>query len=83
VLSANAPTGTSHVNFAVQTRLQELQNKLTDTERRAMLRERVRDANKQLGEAAKNANVQRYAIFHDAGYKKLLHTRGACPINQS
>ena len=63
--------GYAQTYFAVQTRKQELQDRLTEHERRALQRERVRDANRKLGTAAKNANVQRYAIFHDAGYKQL------------
>ena len=74
--------GAAQTYFTVQTRLQELQDKLTDAERRALLRERVRDANKKLMEAAKNANVQRYAVFHDTGYKKLYAGLGVREIKR-
>lgn len=57
--------------FAVQTRLKEIEDKLTEKERRIYLRQRVKDANKKLVAAAKDAGVQRYGIFHDAGYRGL------------
>ena len=57
--------------FAVQTRRQEIQDQLTDEQRRLLLRERVIDANKNLAGAAKSAGVIRYGIFQDAGYKGL------------
>ena len=57
--------------FAVQTRKQELlEQRMADT-KRVQLRERVRDANKHLGLAAKNSGVQEYALFQDAGYRGL------------
>jgi len=52
----------------VQTRKQEIQDQLTDAERRLQLRERVRNANKSLTSTAKRVGVQRYALFQNAGY---------------
>jgi len=72
--------GYAQAYFLVQARRQEQQDQLTDVERRALHRERVRDSNKKLGTAAKNANVQRYGIFHDAGYKKLYGGLGVKKI---
>jgi len=63
--------GTAQTYFAVQTRRQEVFDALTEEERRIQLRERVKDANRKLNSAAKGAGVQRYAIFHDAGYRGL------------
>ncbi len=57
--------------FAIQTRNQELSTQIADENRRLLLRDRVKDGNKKLGSAAKRAGVQRYAVFHDAGYQGL------------
>ena len=63
--------GMAQTYFAVQTRRQEVLDTLTEEERRIQLRQRVKDANRKLNSAAKGAGVQRYAIFHDAGYRGL------------
>jgi len=63
--------GIAQTYFAVQTRRQEVQDLLTDQERRIQLRERVRNANRSLSSAAKQSGVQNYAVFHDAGYRGL------------
>jgi DNA-damage-inducible protein D len=57
--------------FAVQTRRQELSEQFLDVEKRVALRARVRDANKHLRDAAYECGVQRWALFHDAGYRGL------------
>jgi len=57
--------------FAGQTRRQEVQDQLTEAERRMELRDRVKDANRALNSAAKSAGVQKYGVFHDAGYRGL------------
>ena len=59
--------GIAQTYFAVQTRRQEIQDKLTVDERRILLRQRVKDANISLTSTAKKIGVQKYAIFHDAG----------------
>lgn len=64
--------GTAQTYFAVQARRQEIFDKLIDRERRIQLRERVKKANIRLSSTAKQAGVQKYAIFHDAGYKRAL-----------
>lgn len=66
--------------FAVQTRRQEQHDALTAAERRRELRSRVKDANKGLNSAAKNAGVVKYAVFHDAGYKGLYGGIGKTEI---
>ena len=65
--------GIAQQYFAHKTRQQELQDQLPEKERRMMLRDRVKEANKSLGMAAKNAGVQGtgYALFHNAGYMGL------------
>jgi DNA-damage-inducible protein D len=68
--------------FAIQTHLQEQQNQLSTVERRRLMRERVKDANLGLNSAAKDAGVQRYAIFHDAGYKGLYGGLNVSEIKQ-
>lgn len=61
--------------FAVQTRRQELADDRfgRDIEKRLALRERVTEANILLGASAKDAGVQNYALFHDAGYRGLYN----------
>jgi len=66
--------------FAVQTHRQEQADRLIEIDRRKDLRGRVKDANKGLTSAAKNAGVQRFAIFHDAGYKALYGGIGKAEI---
>jgi DNA-damage-inducible protein D len=60
--------------FAVQARRQELQDSASMLDKRLVLRDRVTTAFKELGDAAKDAGVQNYAFFHDAGYRGLYKT---------
>src|SRR5712692_3393813 len=62
---------TAQTYFAVQTRRQELQDKLTDNERRIYLRKRIKNENRKLASAAKRAGVTRFPLFQDAGYRGL------------
>lgn len=75
---------TAQAYFAVQTRLQEIQQELPDIERRKLLRERVIQANKGLSSAAKEAGVRStmFGIFHDAGYKGLYGGHGLASIKK-
>ncbi|MCK4373580.1 MAG: DNA damage-inducible protein D, partial [candidate division Zixibacteria bacterium] len=57
--------------FAVQTRRQEIADQTQDVNKRIELRDRVRVANKHLGDAAKDAGVQTWGLFQDAGYRGL------------
>lgn len=68
--------------FAYQTRKQELTEKLTDEERRIMLREKVKDQNKKLVGAAQKAGVKRYPVFQDAGYRGLYGGKGLSEIKK-
>ena len=63
--------------FAIQTRNQEIQeqfSQLSEDEKRLLIRDDMRQHNKQLVDAAKDAGVEStldYAIFQDEGYKGL------------
>lgn len=59
--------------FVEKTYLQERAEVLTTEQRRVVLRDRVKDANKKLGETAQNCGVRSamFGVFHDAGYKGL------------
>jgi len=62
--------------FAVQTRIQEIQEAELDEERRLLLRAEIRRHNVQLADAAKNAGVVEpmdYAIFQNHGYMGLYN----------
>jgi DNA-damage-inducible protein D len=74
--------GYAQTYFAIQTHLQEQSDQLTSVERRQLMRERVRDANKGLNRVAQSAGVTRYAIFHDAGYKGLYGGLNVAEIKQ-
>ncbi len=65
--------------FTEQTYLQEQQNLLTESERRLVIRDRVKDANRKLSGAAKVSGVRNkmFGVFHDAGYKGLYGGLGA------
>jgi DNA-damage-inducible protein D len=65
--------GAAQTYFAVQTRRQELQhqNSFSSTEIRLQLREQIKTHIIDLNSTAKKAGVQRYALFHDAGYRGL------------
>ncbi len=76
--------------FAVQTRMQELTqldeyNRLaTEDERRLFLRNELKEHNKQLVDAAKDAGVETsldYAIFQNHGYMGLYGGMGAKEIH--
>lgn len=62
---------TAQSYFAYQTRRQELDDQLTEAQRRIALRERVKKSNKALQGAAFAVGVKRFGIFNDAGYRGL------------
>ena len=60
--------------FAIQTRIQELQNMdkvIKDNEKRLFIREEVKKNNKELFSTAKKAGVTNFGFFNDAGYVGL------------
>lgn len=59
--------------FAIAARTNELQQLARQQGQRVELRERVKDGNKSLNEAAANVGVRSkyFGVFHDAGYKGL------------
>jgi len=77
--------------FALQTRRQELNDaarlgKLSEDERRLMLRGELTEHNKSLTAAARGAGVATtldYAVFQDHGYKGLYGGLGAKDIHQT
>ena len=83
--SSKPEVATAQTYFAVQTHKQESQDLLTEEERRLLLRNRVKDANKKLGGAAQAAGVRgtMFGVFHDAGYKGLYGGRGKKAIKKA
>ncbi len=75
---------TAQAYFVEQTYRQEHQEALSDEERRVLLRERVKDANRKLGGAAKDAGVRSamFGVFQDAGYKGLYGEIGVREIKR-
>jgi DNA-damage-inducible protein D len=69
--SSKQEVATAQTYFAYQTRKQELDDQLTEAQRRIALRDRVRKGNKALAGAAIGAGVKRFGIFNDAGYRGL------------
>ena len=65
--SSKAEVGFAMSYFAAQTRRQEL----SDEQKRVELRLRIIENNQKLAGAAKQAGVQRYPLFQDAGYRGL------------
>src|ERR1035437_6811881 len=57
--------------FAVQTRRQEIFEKLSDSEKRIFVRGEVTNENKRLFKTAKGAGVSNFGLFNDAGYRGL------------
>ena len=70
--------------FTEQTYLQEQQSSLTEAERRLIVRNRVKDANRKLSGAAKVSGVRSkmFGVFHDAGYKGLYGGLGAEAVKE-
>jgi DNA-damage-inducible protein D len=57
--------------FAIQTRRQEVLEKLSEGEKRLFTRTEVSTHNKQLAQSAQKAGVKMFGVFNDAGYKGL------------
>lgn len=57
--------------FAIQTRKQEVHEQLIEDSKRVLLRDEMKEHNKNLAKAAKQAGVINYANFQDFGYMGL------------
>lgn len=57
--------------FTVQTRRQEILENLPDAEKRLFIRGEVSNENKKLFKTAKQAGVNNFGLFNDAGYRGL------------
>lgn len=80
--TAKLEVSTAQTYFAEQTHRQEIEQSLTDQQRRLLIRDRVKDANKKLFGAAKAAGVKRFGIFYDAGLKGLYGGLGRDDIKR-
>jgi DNA-damage-inducible protein D len=68
--------------FAGQTYKQELFDKLTETQKRLIVRDRVKDRNKELGGTAKDAGVSNWALFQEAGHQGLYGGLGTKKVKE-
>jgi len=57
--------------FAIQTRQQEIFQKLSASDKRLLIRGEVTEENKKLFSTAKRAGVTKFGSFNDAGYRGL------------
>lgn len=57
--------------FAIQARRQEIEDSLTEDEKRLATRDRVRESNTALNSTASRAGVKHFGFFHDAGYQGM------------
>lgn len=80
--SSKIQIATAQSYFAVQTRRQEQTDALEETEKRILLRDRVRSANRNLSGVARKAGVRDFGLFHDAGYRGLYGGLGLADIKR-
>ncbi len=65
------PIALAQTYFALQTRRQELHDRLPEEKKRLMIRQEVTNQNKKLAATAKKSGVTRFGTFNDAGYMGL------------
>ena len=65
------PIALAQTYFAIQARRQEIFEQLPSIEKRLFIRSEVSDHNKKLFKTAKQAGVNNFGLFNDAGYKGL------------
>lgn len=63
--------GHAQTYFAIQTRRQEIREELDSAKQRIELRDKMAEANKELGAAANDSGVQKWGVFQNAGYQGL------------
>ncbi len=82
--SSKPQIATAQTYFAVQTHKQETEEALTDLDRRLLVRDRLRNANRRLSGAAKSAGVRNnmFGVFHDAGFRTLYGGQGQAEIKK-
>ncbi|MCK5107474.1 MAG: DNA damage-inducible protein D [Nanoarchaeota archaeon] len=61
--------------FAIQTRRQEVFEKMSEASKRLFIRGEVTEENKKLFSTAKQAGVKKFGSFNDAGYRGLYGMR--------
>lgn len=69
--SAKTEIALAQTYFTVQTRKQELIEKLPEDEKRLFIRGEVSEENKKLFRTARQAGVSNFGVFNDAGYRGL------------
>ena len=68
---AKAEIAAAQAYFVVQTRRMEVRDEMSPDHERLVLRQDVTEATKALIHAAKAAGVERFGLFHNAGYEGL------------
>jgi DNA-damage-inducible protein D len=69
--STKAEVATAQAYFSIQAHKQEMFEGLTVEHQRLILRNRLKDSNQTLNDAAFQSGVKNFGKFHDAGYKGL------------
>lgn len=80
--ASKQPIADAQTYFAVQTRRQEVADERNQADVRIELRDRIKENVKALNSAAKQAGVQNYALFHDAGYRGLYGGLGLSQVKE-
>lgn len=73
--SSKQAIATAQTYFAIQTRKQEVFQQLAENEKRLFVRGEIKDHNKKLFATAKQAGVNNFGRFNNAGYEGLYGMR--------